>query len=169
MVGSFTRDVSRHLIQLIPEWLVMILFGIMCCASFFILATILRAIYLNKQRMGRASKPLMRPMSIGQTIIHSRYDLVRYFKATLYISLCLFLIVVGTWSINDYLSGSYDSPVKKSGSDSSALERVRKLVQDEQTIKEAAIDGDQQKFDRLCKNFIQKWKGYTVLPYCKED
>ena len=119
--------------------------------------------------MGRASKPLMRPMSIGQTIIHSRYDLVRYFKATLYISLCLFLIVVGTWSINDYFSGSYDNHFKKPGSDPSALEKVRKLVQDEQMIKEAAIDGDQERFDRLCENFIQKWKGYTVLSYCKED
>ena len=169
MVGSFTRDVSRHLIQLIPEWLVMILFGIMCGASLFILVTILRAVYLNNQRTGRASKPLMRPMSIGQTIIHSRYALVRYFKAILYISLSLFLIVVGTWSIADYMSGNYDSHFKKSGSDPSALEKVRKLVQDEKIIKEAAIDGDQEKFDKLCKKFIQKWKGYTVLPYCKED
>ena len=169
MIGSFTRDVSSHLIQLIPEWLVMILFGMMCCASLFIFVAILRAVYLNKQRTGRALKPLMRPMSIGQTIIHSRYALVRFFKAALYICLCLFLIVVGTWSINDYLSGSYDSHAKKSGSDPSALERVRKLIQDENTIKEAAIDGDQEEFDRLCRKFIQKWKGYTVLPYCKED
>ena len=169
MVGSFTRDVSRHLIQLIPEWLVMILFGIMCGASLFILVTILRAVYLNNQRTGRASKPLMRPMSIGQTIIHSKYSLVRYFKATIYIFLSLFLIVVGTWSINDYLSGSFDGQFKKSESNPGALEKVRKLVQDEQTIKEAAIDGDQERFDRLCEKFIQKWKGYTVLPYCKED
>jgi len=169
MVGSFTRDVSRHLIQLIPEWLVMILFGIMCGASLFILVIILRAVYLNRQRTGRASKPLMRPMTIGQTIIHSRNSFVRYFKATLYISLSLFLIVVGTWSIADILSGSFDSHFKEPRSDPSALEKVRKLVQDEQTIKEAAIEGDQERFDRLCKNFIQKWKGYTVLPYCKED
>ena len=169
MVGSFTRDVSRHLIQLVPEWLVIILFGIMCGASFFILVVVLRAVYLNRQRMGRASKPLMRPMSIGQTIIHSRNVFVRSFKATLYISLSLFLIVVGTWSIADLLSGSFDGHVKEPRLDASAMEKVRKLVQDEQTIKEAAIDGDQEKFDRLCENFIQKWKGYTVLPYCKED
>ena len=169
MVGSFTRDVSRHLTQLIPEWLVMILFGIICAVSLFILMVILRAVYTNRQRTGRAPKPLMRPMSIGQTIIHSRYSLVRYFKATIYIFLSLFLIVVGTWSINDYLSGSFDGHFKKSESNPGALEKVRKLVQDEQTIKEAAIDGDQERFDRLCEKFIQKWKGYTVLPYCKED
>ena len=106
---------------------------------------------------------------MGQEIIHSRYALVRYFKAVLYVSLSLFLLVVGTWSINDHLSGSYDRHLKKQGAEPNALERVRKLVRDEQRIKEAAIDGDQERFDKLCAKFIQKWKGYTVLSYCKED
>ena len=128
MVGSFTRDVNRHLIQLMPEWLVIILFGIMCGASLFILVVILRGVYLNRQRTGRASKPLMRPLSVGQAIIHSRYALVRCFKATFYIAFSLSLFVVGSWSIDDHLSGSYDKHFKKQGSAPSVLEKVRKFA-----------------------------------------